>query len=52
MLEWRAMSSLELICEAIRTEIAGLRISGEAFTPDDTDYNARDSAMTRIYCGI
>lgn len=33
-------------------DIADLRLSGEVFIPDDPDYNPRDSAMTRIYCGI
>ena len=33
-------------------EILDLRLLGEVFTPDDPDYNPRDSAMTRIYCGI
>jgi len=33
-------------------EITDLRLLGEVFTPDDPDYNPRDSAMTRIYCAI
>ncbi|HEY6922380.1 MAG TPA: hypothetical protein VI653_02845 [Steroidobacteraceae bacterium] len=33
-------------------QMADLRLSGEVFTPDDEDYNPRDSAMTRVYCGI
>lgn len=33
-------------------EIADLRLLDEAFTPDDRDYNPRDSAMTRVYCCI
>jgi hypothetical protein len=33
-------------------EMADLRLSDEAFTPDDPLYNPRDSAMTRIYCAI
>jgi hypothetical protein len=33
-------------------DIGDLRLLGEAFTPDDENYNPRDSAMTRVYCGI
>src|SRR5690348_11220912 len=33
-------------------EIAAPRMLGEAFTPDDPDYNPRDSAMTKIHCGV
>ena len=33
-------------------EIADLRMLDELFAPDDPDYNPRDRAMTRIYCGI
>jgi hypothetical protein len=33
-------------------EIEHLRMLNEVFTPDDPNYNPRDRAMTRIYCGI
>jgi hypothetical protein len=33
-------------------EIGELRMLDEGFTPDDPDYNPRDRAMIRIYCGI
>ena len=33
-------------------KIEGLRMLSETFTPDDLDYNPRDRAMTKIYCGI
>lgn len=33
-------------------EIAEARMLGEAFTPDDPDYNPQDTAMTKIYCGV
>jgi hypothetical protein len=33
-------------------EIEAPRMLDEVFAPDDPDYNPRDSAMTRVYCGI
>ena len=33
-------------------EITNLRMLDEMFTPDDPNYNPRDSAMTKIHCAI
>jgi hypothetical protein len=33
-------------------EIDGLRMLDETFAPDDPNYNAQDSAMTKIHCAI
>ena len=33
-------------------ELAGLRLSGERFEPDDPHYNPHDRAMQQVHCRI
>ena len=34
------------------SEMLGLTLLEESFTPNDPNYNPQDSAMSRIYCSI